>query len=247
MKTRVVSKCIGLAAALMVSVPAQALLIEQTQRFDFDITAQIGEDPGAQIPMNVLETDGGTLLFDFFDASLGALNSVEISLHIFSEQDGVATYYPQATDGSQAGTRALFAFRHSYSYGVLPDGELDGGTTGAAPRDCTIGTSDLLCTATSSSSTIATRDPFLSVSPDSFIGAGQFGVDVGATSEFRVRELPLPLAYGSMRHAGFIEIGIDYDYTPGAQTEVPEPATMILLGTALAGMGVMRRRRKPVA
>jgi hypothetical protein len=37
-------------------------------------------------------------------------------------------------------------------------------------------------------------------------------------------------------------VTIEYDYTPGRQT--PEPATAVLLGTALVGISVFRRRRR---
>jgi hypothetical protein len=38
------------------------------------------------------------------------------------------------------------------------------------------------------------------------------------------------------------KVTIQYDYTPGRDT--PEPATAVLLGTALVGISVFRRRRR---
>lgn len=43
---------------------------------------------------------------------------------------------------------------------------------------------------------------------------------------------------------GGIILTAQYTYTPTVTTPTPEPATMAVLGTGLAGMGLLRRRRK---
>ena len=86
----------------------------------------------------------------------------------------------------------------------------------------------------------------LALTPGSFIdnngiapGGYYFAADVGAGTSSTA-----PFATGNVGADGFQECGIDRDC---GNTQVPEPGTLALIGAGLAGLAVVRRRRKAKA
>lgn len=236
--------CLGVLA--VASGPCAAAMMTQSQTFSFDLLAQIPESSPASGPTAGSRAEKReNLLFEYFDPAMGALDTVDVALTWNVLGSSAGTYAPEATDGSQFGTTAVFDPLALLTLGPVPGASLDSlqlPLVGGLPMECTVLRPDLSC-----QSIVSFGSPFganVPVSVANFLGAGQFGILAVAQAGFGIAELPMPGAFGRTRFFGDLVVDVKYTFTPDGKPgpEVPEPGTIVLMALGLLAVGISRRR-----
>ncbi len=193
-----------------------------------------------------------TINLGLFDTTLGTLNSVTIQ--VFGAAD-VESLILTATPANQGGTgESLSAVTESVRLGVEgPDGTYYGFTTAGNallalddenPFSLTPGQSNdgvdgdpavLSGSATNTSGLLPVAD----IGDFEQAGGGTITLDVGALA---LVSTTISSGNGSSQNTTLAgeSVTVNYNYTSASST--PEPATMVLFGSALIGLGLLRKR-----
>lgn len=236
---------VGAVAALALGVQANADIIEQEQTFNVGGSSSI-PDPGVPgAAAGPVSGTSQTLLFNRFDPSAGTLNSITWMVSGNAAAFGDALLTRIGGDSSPA--TGNFSANFFVDLGLQPNGMqsfgLDITRTGTCTAD--INAPAGRCDGLDVSETLSIVPTILSPADFSgFLGLGQFGMNANSSTQFFVDSIAGPaVGTGFSSIEGQYTLKLTYDFTPG-QPVIPEPSTVILLGTALLGLGVVRRRRK---
>jgi hypothetical protein len=195
-------------------------------------------------PIALTLTDfSGNLAFAEFDPSLGTLDSVTFTLS--STLQTVLTVTNNSPSASTGNARTELAVNlgltnlsnsdldyvsANFSYSLAPGGQLTSGTLAAASVPVR-GFTD------SNSTQIYTSVDVL----NEFTGPGTLNLGVSTTTFTDLSNSGGNTAEGQTTSAS-ITGTVSYTYTTPSAPSVPEPASMLLMGSAMLGLGLLRKR-----
>ena len=197
----------------------------------------------AQVPFG-LDTTGTTtapLSFNQFDPSLGTLTGVEITLSN-SATAGTALASITGGEGGDSATASLSGILDI----TAPGSDTPFSEATSVFASCTVAGSGCSNGPNSQDDPTFAPNPVIDTTDlAAFTGLGMVDLNAnidnvvdGNTHSLEPGSSGIPTTTDNLSWSG--DVSVTYQYTPN----VPEPASLTLLGVAMAGLGFLRRQRK---
>jgi hypothetical protein len=192
---------------------------------------------------NFTVSNPDVLTFNTFNTALGTLNDVIITVSTTSNAE-IEIFDLAGT--TQSYTQASASVPTVVSGGGLTVTSTNTASTGggiAEPNNPGPNPTNIagLLTSTSQTSGVVTTPSVLALFSTGGAGTISLGAGLGSAAYSANAVYPGQLFFGGTADVD-TQVTVQYDYTIVSST--PEPTTMLLFGSALVGLGVMRKRKK---